>query len=126
MSYRYRNILVLDHGVHCAVAALVTLKKILEKLAREKGLARTPEVFDVIASTDAGSWLALLLGIFRSSIDACLVEFVLLFGRIEPHSTVGELCHTILGDSYRKRLRGRVEFLVQRLGMMVASSSLNV
>ena len=98
------NILTIDGGGLQAISTLLILDKLLGAIARNNGVQdsklRPCDVFDVIAGTGAGGWLALLLGRFQIDVSAALAEWYNLIDCIAPRSKAEELRMRLMQHCY--------------------------
>lgn len=87
------KILTLDGCGLQAIYRLFILNEVLEKIAKQNGVAkpRPCEIFDTIAGIGAGGWLAILLGGFRMDITSCLAEWYSIQTAITPATTLESL-----------------------------------
>ena len=98
------NILTIDGGGLQAISTLLILDRLLGAIARNHGVQdsnpRPCDVFDVIAGTGAGGWLALLLGRFQIDVSAALAEWCNLIDCIAPTSKSEQLRMRLMQHSY--------------------------
>ena len=98
------QILTIDGGGLQGISTLLILDKLLGAIARNNGVQdskpRPCDVFDVIAGTGAGGWLALLLGRFQIDVSAALAEWYNLIDCIAPRSKVEELRIRLMQHCY--------------------------
>ena len=98
------RILTIDGGGLQGISTLLILDKLLGAIARNNGVQdskpRPCDVFDVIAGTGAGGWLALLLGRFQIDVSAALAEWYNLIDCIAPRSKAEELRMRMMQHCY--------------------------
>lgn len=99
------KILTIDGGGLQAIATLLILDKVMDKVASKdvSGTFRRPrpcDIFDTIAGIGAGGWLAILLGRFHMDITTCLTEWYKLMDVIQPKSKVVELKNRVHHQYY--------------------------
>ena len=98
------RILTIDGGGLQGISTLLILDKLLSAIARNNGVQdskpRPCDVFDVIAGTGAGGWLALLLGRFQIDVSAALAEWYNLIDCIAPRSKAEELRMRLMQHCY--------------------------
>ena len=98
------RILTIDGGGLQGISPLLILDKLLGAIARNNGVQdsnpRPCDVFDVIACTGAGGWLALLLGRFQIDVSAALAEWYNLIDCIAPRSKAEELRMRLMQHCY--------------------------
>ena len=116
------KILTIDGGGLQAIATLLILDKVMDKIASKdvNGTFRRPrpcDVFDTIAGIGAGGWLAILLGRFRMDITTCLTEWYNLMDVIQPKSKLAELKNRVHHQYYDpKQLVEHINCLTELYG----------
>jgi len=89
------KILTIDGGGLQAISSLLILDDLLNSIAKNNKVPfrkpRPCDVFDTIAGTGVGGWLAILLGRFHMDITTCLSEWYKITDRIAPRSKTEEI-----------------------------------